>query len=119
MATAAKSMAVTDFKDRLLHVWLDLQRARNDRITQVWIAQEMTRRGVSMTQGSVSSWFRGESLPRDLQTYVVLAQVLSFGPRGKRGWVDPGWLAFGEGTDAPAPEGSIGLWTAMQQPEES
>ena len=116
MSVAAKFVPHIGFRDRLLDAWLGLQRARRDRVTQGWIAREMAKRDVSMTQSGISGWFRGEATPSDTRTYVVLAEVLSWGERGKPGWVDPGWLAFGDDSLAPPPE--IGAWgTPMAQPE--
>jgi hypothetical protein len=117
MATIAKTMTGTEFRDRLWDVQLKLQRLRRDgqRPTQAWIAREMTARGVSISQTAISSWFSGGTTPGDLRTYIVLAQVLSWGERGTDGWVDPGWLAFGEDTDARPPALDAGGWTPIPQ----
>lgn len=115
MATALNIVSQTEFRDRLVRAWLELQVAKNDRVTQSEIAAWMTELGVPMTQGSVSAWFRGDAGPRDLKTYICLAQVLSWGPRGEKGWIDPGWLAFGDASDAPDPGTNGGAWRAIQQ----
>jgi hypothetical protein len=109
-------MTQTEFKDRLWRAWLLLQNARGERVTQVDIAQRMTDLGYPQKQASVSMWFRGAAIPDRRETYVGLAKVLSWGERGEKGWVDPGWLMFGSETDAKGPEDGIASWTAEPHP---
>lgn len=52
---------------------------------QVWLREELCRKGVVTTPQSVSKWFKAESLPT-VQKISVIAEVLG---------VDPGWLANG------------------------
>lgn len=56
------------------------------------IADEIPKRS-----SSVSAWFRGKSLPA-MTTLVGLAKALE---------VDPGWLAFGELSQAPGPDQEV------------
>ena len=115
---ADKTMASTDFRERLWDAWLTLQRecVRRglDRPTQQWLSQRMKELGEPRGQGGISDWFRGNTTPSDVRTYVILAQALSWGERGEQGWVDPGWLCFGEETNALPPEFHGGArWEAM------
>lgn len=52
---------------------------------QVWLREELGRKGVETTAQSVSKWFKAESLPT-VQKIAVIAEILG---------VDPGWLANG------------------------
>jgi hypothetical protein len=119
MTATGRVMSTAEFRDRLWDIWLKLQRMRRDdpvRPSQAWLARELTERGVSMSQSGVSYWFRGDGAPGDLRTYVALAAALSWGERGSDGWVDPGWLAFGEHTEAQPPAGlESGGWTSVPQ----
>jgi hypothetical protein len=104
VAINGNAMTQAGFSGRLWRAWLLLQNARNERVTQVQIAAELTEAGVPMKQAAISAWFR-----------VALAKVLSWGERGERGWVDPAWLMFGPETEAKGPE-DISNWTAEPHP---
>lgn len=55
---------------------------------------------------SVRAWEQNMERPR-LETIIVLAEVLG---------VDPGWLAFGKWSHAPAPLFVAALWPDTQEP---
>jgi hypothetical protein len=109
------AMTQAGFSGRLWRAWLLLQNARNERVTQVQIAAELTEAGVPMKQAAISAWFRGEAEPQSRKSWVALAKVLSWGERGQRGWVDPAWLMFGDDTEAKGPE-DLSSWTAEPHP---
>lgn len=111
-------MTGTEFQHRLWDAWLTLQREYvrrgRERPTQKWLAQAMTEAGSPIGQGGVSEWMRGKAAPATCRVYVTLAKVLSWGERGSSGWIDPGWLAFGEDSDAPPPDFHGGAqWTTI------
>jgi hypothetical protein len=116
MTVLGNTMAQTGFSGRLWRAWLLLQNARNERVTQVQLAAEMTEVGVPMKQAAISAWFRGEAEPRDRESFIALAKVLSWGERGQRGWVDPAWLMFGDETEARGPEDGTAGWTTEPRP---
>ncbi len=58
------------------------------------IAQAMQREQ-PLTGAAVGRWFRGVAMP-DIPTVRAVAAVLG---------VDPGWLAFGDDSAAPGPQG--------------
>lgn len=85
------------FRDRLLRAWALLQLREGGILSQTWLAGEVARElGMeeTMSPSTVSYWFAGVRLPGDLDTMAALARVLR---------VDPGWLAFGDASQAPAP----------------
>ena len=110
------TMTQAGFSGRLWRAWLLLQNARGERVTQVMLASEVTAQGVEVKQAAISAWFRGDTEPRDRETYIALAKVLSWGERGQRGWVDPAWLMFGDDTEAHGPEDGTNGWTAEPRP---
>lgn len=88
--------------DALLH----LQRRMRRKVTQLEVGQAvavMLGRG-EITSAVVSRYFTGKR-EMDLVEIAAYAKVLG---------VDPGWLAFGTDSEAPAPEG----WTPPVTSEE-
>lgn len=88
-------MATDTFGQRMFHAFT-LLRLRRGELSQAWVADQLgkvmgKREGYSPS--AVSRWMGGQE-PGELETIIGLAQVLE---------VDPGWLAFGDASRAPAP----------------
>lgn len=88
--------AVTTFRDRLFTAW-HLHHVRTGTTqSQGWLADTVSQHlGLPkpLTQGAISRWFAADTEP-DLKTIGAVAAILE---------VDPGWLAFGAASAAPAP----------------
>jgi transcriptional regulator with XRE-family HTH domain len=100
------------FQDRLNLAWLALHRKEGKFVPKVEIGRrvgEMLRRDKPFNPSAANKWFNEGSVP-DVGTIAALATVLQ---------VDPGWLAFGDASQAPAP--MLGLpsdyTTSHEQPE--
>lgn len=83
-----------DFASRLKLGWLRLQATEGKEVDQKEIAKRAGKalKRKPFSQATVSRWFNG-TVP-DVETVGGLALALK---------VDPGWLAFGEASAAPAP----------------
>jgi transcriptional regulator with XRE-family HTH domain len=89
-------MAEQGFSARLFRAWHLLQIRKEGTATQEWLGKKVGKvLGVSepISQSAVSRWFRGAT--PDLETIGAIAKALE---------VDPGWLAFGDNSQAPSPE---------------
>ena len=86
----------TTFPSRLFWAWSLLQSRLGRSVSQTWLATEMGKElgQGPLSQSTLSGYFTGKFQPTDLDRYIALAKVLG---------VDPGWLAFGEASAAPAP----------------
>ena len=85
------------FRDRLLRAWTLLQARRGRGLSQVWLAQEVGQelgQDGPVGQSTISGYFTGRFQPEDVDRWLALARVLE---------VDPGWLAFGDDSQAPPP----------------
>jgi transcriptional regulator with XRE-family HTH domain len=72
------------------------------------VQQKEVAEMAGMEEGTVNRYFRGETIP-PLDTIVALARVLQ---------VDPGWIAFGEDSQAPKPFWrDLSAPTAMPRPQ--
>lgn len=92
----SKPIEDTGFAQRLFRSWYLFQLKKGGTATQSWLGAQVGRKvapRVSISQSAVSRWMKG-SRP-DLEVIAAIAETLN---------VDPGWLAFGELSAAPAPE---------------
>ncbi len=92
----SKPLEDTGFANRLFRAWYLFQLKKGGSATQEWLGRQVGRMlpdKAPLSQSAVSRWMKG-SRP-DLETIASIAHVLQ---------VDPGWLAFGELSGAPAPE---------------
>jgi transcriptional regulator with XRE-family HTH domain len=65
-------------------------------VTQIWLAQEVSKQlrlKASLTSESARRWLAGLSVP-DPETIEAIAVVIE---------CDPGWLTYGEASQAPPP----------------
>jgi hypothetical protein len=92
------------FSARLWRAWMLLQASRGLRMSQVQLGQELVRNGIPVSQATISGWLNDRAFPGTPELMVRLARTLSWGKRGERGWVDPGWLMFGAETEATGPD---------------
>lgn len=86
----------TGFGARLTHAWLRWQLLHHRELQQRELGEIVStalERRQPYDASQVSRWFGGRSVP-DLRTICEIARALD---------VDPGWLAFGEDSKAPAP----------------
>lgn len=89
-----KPLGSEDFHGRLFEAWSLWQGRHKRKLTQPALAEmlaQLSREPVS--QSTVSDWFRARRKP-DLESVEWLAILLG---------VDPGWLAFGDASNASAP----------------
>ncbi len=110
MLQTHKPVRNKEFKERLTIAWLRYQMLRREEIGQQWLSDEVGRRlnRGPLSQGTISRWFRG-AVP-DLESICAVAEALE---------VDPGWLAFGAASKAPAPNEPILPYFRLEpQPEE-
>jgi alkylation response protein AidB-like acyl-CoA dehydrogenase len=88
-------VADTGFKDRMFDAQLYASGQERRRVTQAEVAEAaaklLKRKG--WTAAAVSRHFGGR-VP-DVRTIAAYAKVMG---------VDPGWLAFGDASEAPAPD---------------
>lgn len=93
-AVRYNTMAANGFATRLFRAWHLLQIRKGGGVTQEWLGRQVGRiLGEDLvSQSAVSRWFKGAT--PDLDTIAALGRALG---------VDPGWLAFGELSEAPAP----------------
>ena len=85
------------FRERMFRAWTLLQLRKGQQLSQQWLGRELgleLGRESAVDQGLISYWLSGKKTPGDYETMVGLARVLG---------VDPGWLAFGEASEAPGP----------------
>ena len=84
------------FRDRLFRAWALLQAKLGRSVSQSWLAQRMADElgQASVSQSTISGYFTGKFQPDTIDRWVALAKVLE---------VDPGWLAFGDDSQAPPP----------------
>jgi transcriptional regulator with XRE-family HTH domain len=72
-------------------------RSGRERAEATTLAAEMSALlGEKVGDRDVGKWLRGESMPGTVERLWAFAHVLG---------VDPGWLYFGEASDAPPPPG--------------
>ena len=91
-----KPIEDTGFAQRLFRAWYLFQLKKGGSATQEWLGRQVGKKLVDrepLSQSAVSRWMKGAK--PDLETIAAIAEVLQ---------VDPGWLAFGELSRAPAPE---------------
>ena len=98
IAVLHNTMPEQGFSSRLFRAWHFLQLRKGGGATQEWLGRRVGKMlgEEEISQSAVSRWFRG-SVP-DLETIAAMAKALE---------VDPGWLAFGEASQAPSPEDQI------------
>jgi hypothetical protein len=96
-----------EFRDRLTWSWFRYQLLKQEQRSQLWLSGEVSRRlgREPLSQGTVSRWFRG-AVP-DLESMGAVAATLE---------VDPGWLAFGSQSRAPAPDNPMIGGSEFSQP---
>jgi hypothetical protein len=89
-----KAQQGSGFKDRLLFAWFRWQALQGKQMQQAELGESVGKilKRKPVTPSSVSRWFT-EAEP-DLQVICAIARSLG---------VDPGWLAFGPDSQAPAP----------------
>ncbi len=95
MTAPHKRMTTTGIRDRLFAAWYLYQARQGEQLSQEWLAEAVSKQlglDTPITQGAVSRWLKGEG--PNITTLGALAVVLE---------VDPGWLAFGAASKAPAP----------------
>ena len=87
-------MTEQGFSIRLFRAWHLLQIRKGGGATQEWLGKRVGRilGEAEVSQSAVSRWFKGAT--PDLETIAAIAKALD---------VDPGWLAFGEDSQAPSP----------------
>lgn len=91
-----KPIEDTGFAQRLFRAWYLFQLKKGGSATQEWLGKQVGKMLTGkepLSQSAVSRWMKGAR--PELETIAALASVLQ---------VDPGWLAFGELSQAPAPE---------------
>lgn len=98
MMCASSVMTGTELSARLFTAWYLLQARTGGAKTQDWLAEEVSKElGLEpqeyLTQSLMSRYLRGSTTP-PVGTIAAIAKVLG---------VDPGWLAFGPASQAPAP----------------
>lgn len=89
-------MGDASFKDRMFVGLIAAATAHRGKVSQEDIREDVARRlkRPGLTAAAVSRHFNGR-IPRDLKTLLAYAQAMG---------VDPGWLAFGPDSKAPAPD---------------
>lgn len=86
----------TKFARRLQYAVFLYQLRHYKNVTQVWLAQEVSkqlRMKVPLTSESARRWLAGLSVP-DPETIEAIATVMQ---------CDPGWLTYGDASQAPPP----------------
>ena len=92
----AKPIEDTGFAQRLFRAWYLFQLKKGGSATQEWLGKQVGKMlppKEPLSQSAVSRWMKGAR--PELETIAAIAAVLQ---------VDPGWLAFGGLSAAPAPE---------------
>lgn len=95
--TRMRDMTVDTFGQRMFRAFTLLRLRRGGDLSQTWLAEELARvmgKPEPFSQGAISRYMHGQ-IPGELDTILGLAKVLG---------VDPGWLAFGDESEAPAPD---------------
>ena len=99
--------------ERLFQAWMLFQARVGESRSQEWLASEVSKRlGLKprdyLNQATVSRWFRGAE--PNYETLASVAKVLG---------CDPGWLAFGPASQAPAPDDPMGRnMLRLEQPDD-
>lgn len=96
-----KRVRYKTFSERLSAVWNRRQLFSETELTQEWLAVEVSRlikRRDDYSQGAISKWMSGTVPPVDV--IQAIARIMSVPPKLV---VDPGWLAYGPASQAPAP----------------
>lgn len=93
-----KSAAKSTFAERL-----EYSRDRQ-RILGHWEPDQVLAEQIGVSKASISDYKKSEVAPATERTLAIAAWV----------GVDPGWLAFGEDTAAPAPDG-FAAWLANRR----
>lgn len=99
-----------DFGVRVVRAWLYFQARAGRQVTQREVGRrvaELMGRRRPHNPATVSAWFKGTA--PDAETITALARALD---------VDPGWLAFGAASQAPAPPDPVAMkMTPLPRPE--
>lgn len=95
------AVASTTFLDRLLTSYYALcQRERVPKISYTELARRVEgHTGIPVVQTTVTRWFTGS----EPETVLMVGLAKALG-EGVPGGIDPGWLQFGDDTNAPMPK---------------
>lgn len=100
-ALAARMFAAKNHLERLRH--RDVTLAELGEL----VAQQLGRQK-AFDPSVVARWIKGRQDPDTRDAWLALAETLQ---------VDPGWLAFGDASSAPAPEGFVAAPEQTPPPE--
>ena len=112
MRVTPKHRYSNGFRERLKFLWFRWQAIHGRELTQTELAKTVGKLlgNDNLDQTTVGRWFR-QTEP-DLETINALARALGPG-------VDPGWLAFGADSKAPAPNSPVlDATTRLEPPDD-
>lgn len=94
-----KSAPEETFHDRLFQAWSLWQGRHKRKLSQTELGEMVGKAGgEAVSQSTVSDWFK--TVVPSVGVVEYLAKALE---------VDPGWLAFGPASEAPAPDAPAAL----------